>query len=184
MVSPDDLMRTIVVYSSISGFTEKYAAWIADALGADLRRLKEIGSRDIRGYDCIVYGGSLHAVGVYGLKRTKKLIERAGFAHGEQRLVVFGVGASPPKAETIAQVRDANFTPEEQGYIPFFYFRGGFDFSRLDPFHKIIMTLFKWKIARKPRKTPDELGMLKAYESPADFTDPATIQGLVETVRS
>ena len=184
MVSSDDAMRTIIVYSSISGFTERYAGWIADALDADLRRLKEIGPRDIRDYDCIVYGGSLHAVGVYGLRKMKRLIERAGLARGAPRLLVYGVGASPPKPETIAQVRDANFTPAEQEGIPFFYFRGGFDFSRLDWFHRIIMTLFRWKIARKSTKTPEELGMLKAYESPADFTDPATIAGLVDTVRS
>ena len=52
---PLEGVPAIIVYSSISGFTGKYAALIADALGADLRRLKDIGPRDIRDRDCIVY---------------------------------------------------------------------------------------------------------------------------------
>jgi len=35
-------MKTVVVYKSISGFTKKYAEWIAEELDADLFRIEKI----------------------------------------------------------------------------------------------------------------------------------------------
>lgn len=35
------MMKIVVVYKSISGFTKKYAEWIAEELEADLLRLEK-----------------------------------------------------------------------------------------------------------------------------------------------
>jgi len=78
----------------------------------------------------------------------------------------------------------AEWIAEEQKQIQFYYFRGGFDFNKLNLINKILMTLFKWKIQLKRHKTPDEKGMLAAYSKPMDFTKKENIKGLVEYVRS
>ena len=61
---------------------------------------------------------------------------------------------------------------EQQEYIKFFYLRGGFDYSKLKPFDKVLMTLLKWKIKNKKKEelTTDEIGMLAIYDKPVDFT--------------
>ena len=176
-------MKTIVIYTSTTGFTKKYAEWIAEDLGADLveaRRLRlglRLGLRPekLQDYDTIIYGGSLHAVGIRGIKALKK-----NFARLEgKRVIVFATGATPSRADVPAEVINANFSPEERERIRFFYLRGGFDYSKLGLVDKLLMNLLKLKLARKKEKTPDERGMLAAYSKPVDFAKRDHIKGLV-----
>lgn len=67
-------MKTIVIYKSISGFTEKYAKWIAEELGADIEKQNKASQKILKKYNTIIYGGSLHAVGIIGLKKLRKLL--------------------------------------------------------------------------------------------------------------
>ncbi len=41
-----EMLKTVVVYKSISGFTEKYSTWIADELKADLYEAKRISAEN------------------------------------------------------------------------------------------------------------------------------------------
>lgn len=174
--------RTLVVYTSHTGFTARYAGWIAEELGADLmtrREARRIGSAGLGVYGTIVYGGSLHASGISGVRFVKdRLTEWA-----DKGVVVFLVGASPPKPETIDSVIHRNFSPSEQAGIRFFYLRGGFDFTKLDFPSKLIMTLFRWKLRMAREKTDEVRGMLAAYDTPADYAVRENIADLVEYLR-
>jgi len=173
-------MRTAVIYKSISGFTKTYAEWIAEDLGADLFALERVPESIFSDYGTIVFGGSLHAVGLNGVKFLNRNFEKlAG-----KKLVVFAVGASPNRDGIPEEVLNKNFTAERRKGIAFFYFRGGFDFSKLDLPNRILMTVFKWSLKRKKTRTADEQGMLDAYDKPADFTDRGSVEPLVEYVRS
>ena len=55
--------KVAVVYRSKSGYTEKYAKWIAKAVGADLLKGEKTKVDDLLNYETIVYGGGLYAVG-------------------------------------------------------------------------------------------------------------------------
>ncbi len=172
-------MKTVVVYKSISGFTKKYAEWIAQELRADLSEIKKSDIEILHKYDNIIYGGSLHAAGISGINIIKNNLKKLR----DKNIIIFTTGASPPKENTISEVRDNNFSVEEQKQIKFYYFRGGFDFSKLNFINKILMTLFKWKIQLKRDKTSDEKGMLAAYSKPVDFTKKENIKELLEYVR-
>lgn len=176
-------MKTIVIYTSTTGFTKKYAEWIAQDLGADLveARSLRLGLRPglrpetLQNYDTIIYGGSLHAVGIRGVKALKK-----NFARLEgKRVIVFATGATPTRSAVPEEVISANFSPEERERIHFFYLRGGFDYSKLGLVDKFLMNLLKLKLARKKERTPDEMGMLAAYSRPVDFTKRERIKDLV-----
>ncbi len=173
-------MKTVVVYKSISGFTKKYAEWIAEELETDLLRLKKIDIDILLKYDTIIYGGSLHAVGISGVNIIKNNLNRLK----DKNIIVFTTGASPSKESAISEVKDSNFSVEEQKQIQFYYFRGGFDFNKLNFTNKILMTLMKWKIKLKCHKTPDEKGMLAAFSKPMDFTKKENIKELLEYVLS
>lgn len=175
-----ETMKTVVVYKSISGFTKKYAEWIAEELEADLLRLEKNDIDRLLKYDIIIYGGSLHAVGISGVHIIKNNLNKLR----DKNIIIFTTGASPSKESIVSEVKDSNFSVEEQKQVQFYYFRGGFDFNKLNLINKILMTLLKWKIKLKRHKTPDEKGMLAAYSKPMDFTKKENIKELLEYVRS
>lgn len=175
-------MKAIVVYRSKSGFVKKYAQWITEAIGADLFLAKDIHANKLLDYDTIIYGGGLYASGISGLNLIKRNLDTLK----GRRIVVFATGVSPVREDTLHEVRDENFTPEELKHIRYFYLRGGFDFSKLTSIDKILMTLLKLKIMMKKRgkRHVDERGMLSAYKRPMDFTRKENITALIEYVTS
>ncbi|HOE56241.1 MAG TPA: flavodoxin domain-containing protein [Bacillota bacterium] len=53
--------KAIVIYKSKTGFTEKYANWIADDLQCDIVCLEEFNAAEISRYSIVVFGGGMHA---------------------------------------------------------------------------------------------------------------------------
>ncbi|GAA0079018.1 flavodoxin domain-containing protein [Clostridium sp. CTA-5] len=173
-------MKSVVIYKSKTGFTKKYAEWISEQLSADIFNISKVRIDIIKNYDIVIYGGSLYASGITGLKFIKQNIDKLK----DKNIIVFATGASPSKKESINQVKDKNFTNDEQKFIRFFYLRGGFDYSKLNSFDKILMTLLKWKLKKKKDLTPDEKGMLAAYNNPVDFTRRKNLDELITYVKS
>lgn len=174
-------MKRAVVYKSVTGFTKKYAEWIAADLEADLLQADKVEPEQLTGYDWIIFGGSLHAVGINGVGFITENIEK----FDRTGLVVFAVGATPVRSETVQEIRERNFASEPLRRVHFFYFRGGFDYRKLGLKDRFLMQLLKLRIKLKPavRRTADEHGMLAAYERPVDFSDRSKISGLVQLVR-
>lgn len=55
-------MKTVVIYKSRYGHTEKYAKWLSEKLNADLLfEASQIKGLDFSRYDNIIYGGGLYA---------------------------------------------------------------------------------------------------------------------------
>jgi menaquinone-dependent protoporphyrinogen IX oxidase len=177
-------MKTIVIYKSKSGFVRNYAQWIAEELSGDIFEVSKVNSNMLATYDTVVYGGSLHAVGIIGVKFIKKNIDKLK----DKRLVVFASGASPSSEEVIKEVRNNNFTKEQQKDIEFFYLRGGFNYNKLPLYDKILMTILKWKIKIKKKQKkeliPDEIGMLAFFDKPVDFTKKKNIYEIVSYINS
>jgi menaquinone-dependent protoporphyrinogen IX oxidase len=169
--------KTIVIYKSKYGSTKKYAEWIAAELSADIRSRSEVKLDDLNGYGTIIYGGSLHAVGISGLELIKRNLENLH----NKKIIVFSVGAAPIKEETIKAVIEANFGREERTKIKFFALRGAFNYGKLNLVDKTLMFLLKLKLTiKKPEDLDDDSrGLLESYEKPADFTDKASIKPLV-----
>ncbi|MHB8075598.1 flavodoxin domain-containing protein [Desulfosporosinus fructosivorans] len=177
-------MKTVVIYKSKTGFTKKYAEWISEELSADLFEGSKVTTNMLTAYDTVIYGGGLYAVGISGVKLITKNLDKLK----DKKVVVFATGASPCREEAVNEVRYMNFNSIEQKHIQFFYLRGGFDYSKLKPIYKVLMTLLKWKIIwkikRKKELTHDERGMLETYEKPADFTRKYKINEIITYVTS
>lgn len=175
-------MKAVVIYRSKTGFTKKYAEWIAEDLACDIFEVSRASSNMLSQYDTIIFGGSLHAVGINGVKFIKENLNKLK----DKKVVVFATGATPPREEDISKVWDSNFTAEQQKYIKVFYMRGGFDYNKLNLIDKLLMTLLKLKIKSKNKKvrTPDEKGMLATYNKPVDFTRKKNIEELINYVKS
>lgn len=173
-------MSTLVIYKSRSGFTKKYAEWIKDELTADIYEASKINAKMMAGYDTIIYGGGLYAVGINGVKLITNNLGRLN----DKKIIVFATGASPNEARVFQDVVNRNFTIAQQKQIRFFYLRGGFDYNKLTPFFKAVMSLMKWTLKRKKDPTPDDQGMLAAFDQPVDFTDKNNLKDLLAYVNS
>jgi menaquinone-dependent protoporphyrinogen IX oxidase len=173
-------MKTAVIYKSKTGFTKQYAVWLAEALEADLLEASKTKVPQLAAYDTIIYGGGLYASGINGVKLISQHLDQLK----GKKIVVFATGLSPARAETINEVRDKNFTAEAQKQIRFFYLRGGFDFNKLKPLDKVVMSLMKRMIQGKKEKKPDEREMLTAFDQPVDYSDRQNIAAIVKYVNS
>lgn len=172
--------KVIVVYKSKSGYTEKYAKWIAEELDCSLSEAKNVKLSDLMQYDTIIYGGGLYATGINGIK----LITSSLDSLESKNIIVFTLGASPIREETKEELKNKNFTKSQQERIDFYMLRGGFDFKKLKPFDKLLMLILKAKLKAKKERNADERGMLASYDHPADFTDKRRIQPIIEAVKN
>ncbi|TDO94764.1 menaquinone-dependent protoporphyrinogen IX oxidase [Halanaerobium saccharolyticum] len=172
-------MKILVVYWSKTGFVKKYAEWLGEELEADIISGKEVTKDKLKEYDAYIFGGSLYAVGINGTDFIKDNIKQLE----AKKTAVFATGASPAKKEIIEEVKNKNFSSEEQKYFKFFYLRGGFDYSKLGFKDKVLMSIMKWKLNSKKKKgeemTEEEKGMLASFDNPVDFTDKENIKKIV-----
>ncbi len=171
--------RIVVIYRSVSGFTKNYAQWIAGELTADFCDARKMDIKKLLGYEVIIFGGSLHAVGINGVSIIKDNLPLLA----DKKLVVFAVGASPTSEGIVEEVTKRNF-PEKPANLKLFYLRGGFDYGKLDRQNRVLMTLFRAKLKAKRKKTPNEEGMLTAYEEPMDCTNRENVTELVSYVKT
>ncbi len=87
-------MKTLIIYTSQTGFTRKYAQWIAERMHADLLELTEARKKAAEffgEYQAIAYGGWAMAG---TLVKLKWFLDKATAWKGK-RLAVFCVGGSP-----------------------------------------------------------------------------------------
>ena len=126
----------LVTYRSVTGFTQQYAQWIAEALGGACRPLADLTKDDMAAYGTVIFGGRFHAGSVDGLKQAKALAA----ACQVPRFLVFATGATPAAAQDqIAAAWAANLTPEEAARIPHFYFPGGLRYEAMPLGDKLMM---------------------------------------------
>jgi menaquinone-dependent protoporphyrinogen IX oxidase len=170
-------MKRAVVYQSKTGYTKKVAEWIALALSADLLPLSSISASDLLGYDLLIYGGGLYAGGINGLKCFNAVISGVDGA----QIVYFATGATPKRENVVPELIQHNFHQDE-GAVPLFYVRGGFNYTALGLMDKVLMIILKLKIKSKKEadRSPDERGMLAAFSRTVDFTNSNDIEPIVK----
>ncbi len=129
-------MKKIVTYNSKTGFTKKYAEWIAEELGCDAIPDKEISN--ITEYDLIIHGGWLMGGTINGLDNIRKF--------NPKKIVAFGVGFTK-EDDYIKTVREVNHVDD----MPTFYFTGGLNPKKLNFLMKAIVRI----ATKKPLETAD-----------------------------
>ena len=172
--------KIAVIYKSKYGSTKKYAEWIARDVEGDLFECSKIKVNDLLKYDIIVYGGSLHAVGINGVKLITNNFEKLK----NKNIIVFATGCSPVKEEAIAAVIESNFNMDIKESINFFYLRGAFNYKKLNFIDKMMMSALKRKLSAKKTEDLDEdsKGLLSVYNNPVDWTDEKAIIPLVSAI--
>lgn len=170
--------RIAVIYQSKYGSTKRYAQWISEAVKGDLREGSKVKLTELLKYDIIVFGGSLHAGGIRGIK----LINNNFTQLRQKKIIVFGVGASPIREEAINHVLAHNFTREIQETIHFFLLRGAFNYQKLSLGDKILMNALRLMLKCKKELDEDAKGLLACFNQPVDWTGEMSIVPLVACI--
>ena len=160
-------MKRIVIYQSGTGFTAKYAGWIAEDLGCEAREYKSVSMNELAGYDMVIYGGWIMANQIVGYDKIR--------AENLKNLIVFGVGMAAANKEVKEKIAEINQVDPHR----FFYFEGGYNPKKLGIMKKMMMNMVKKSIEKKVEKTADDLHMLRTFEG-ADNTNRDAIRELVE----
>lgn len=168
--------KILVAYVSKYGSTRKYAEWIASALNADLFAAHMVGPDILNQYDVVIYGGGLYAGGIAGIKLVTQ--------NPCKNLIVFTVGLADPNSTDYSVIINKNFTPELLANTKFFHLRGGIDYKKLSPVHKVMMAMMKRTIERKSEfeREADDKEFLDTYNSKVNFDDERTIAPVIAYV--
>lgn len=173
-------MSIVVIYKSSTGFTEKYGKWIAEALNCDVISVKEVSDKIIAKYDTVIYGGSIHAGQISGLKKMKNILSQVA----DKKLIVYATGGAPAAAQAIQDITRVNFTEDELKKSPFYYFQGGLAYEKMNLPNRMLMKAFRSMLEKKKDKTEEEAGMAASLKNSYDNSDRKYIEPLITYINS
>ncbi|MDD6037737.1 MAG: flavodoxin domain-containing protein [bacterium] len=172
-------MKSLIIYSSQTGFTKRYAEWLNEHLKGDLLTVKEAQKKDdgyFNQYDCLVYGGFSLAGKINKADWfTAKMNQWKG-----KKLALFCVGASCVDQPEVAQAMDAALTDEQKKYAKAFYCPGGINYSKLPLPSRLVLKGLSSMLKKKADATPSERDMAEKLTTTFDISDPAYILPIVE----
>ncbi|MBQ4580738.1 MAG: hypothetical protein IJA83_08760 [Clostridia bacterium] len=146
---------THIVYTSLTGFTARYAALLSDKTGLPALPLAEALTSLPQGTP-VIYMGWLMAGSV---KDYKKAARRFAIQ------TVIGVGLGDTGAQDDA-ARKACKLPAE---APVFTVQGGMDHQQLQGGYKVGISILTRVMAAKKNRTPDEDRMVALLQKGGDF---------------
>lgn len=164
-------MKTIILYTSKTGFTKKYAEALAVRLECEAKPAKDVKSETLGSYDAVVYGGWIFANKISGLSRI--LVAAKG------KLTVFAVGATPADKMDMAELRKANAL----GDAPLTYLEGGFRYAQYGWFTRTLLKMVAGMAAKKQNASHEEHGMGDLIGADFDHTNMNDIEPIVASLQ-
>ncbi len=172
-------MKIVVIYNSQTGFTKRYAEWIAEATGADCLELSAAKKKDLTAYEAIVFGGWACAGGISKIGWFKGNIDK----WADKKLIAFCVGGSPIENPEIEAALNQNFNESERKRVKTFYCPGGFNYEKMSAPSKLMMKMFIKMLKAKKDKTEAEQVMVKMISSSYDISDKKYIEPILQCLR-
>ena len=170
------MKRWLLLYASQTGFTQRYAQWIGQALGVEPIPLAACRLADVAAADGVIFGGSLRGSLLTGQPKVARLCRRAG----NKPVVWFAVGIRPATDRTLDLVRRNNFSREERPQL--FYFRGGMATEKLKPGDKTLLLCYRAMMRRRRDLPEEDEALLPLLRQDCDFTSRDQIAPLLQTV--
>lgn len=172
-------MRIAVIYNSQTGFTKRYAEWIAEATGADCFELSVAKKKSLTEYEAIIYGSWACAGSISKISWLKGNIEK----WTDKKLIAFCVGGSPIENPEIAIFLDKIFSESERKRVKTFYCPGGFHYEKMSTSSKLMMKMFVKMLKAKKDKTEEEQEMIKMISSSYDISDKKYIEPILQYLK-
>ena len=139
------MKKVLVLYKSKTGFSQRYALWIAEALGCEAINLADLEQTALQDYALIIYGAGLYAGQINGIGRIKRWMKELP----AKAWVVFATGATPPKEGYEELIFKTNFRKGEPRPAHFYYYLAGIDYEKMGLFDRLLMKFFSLMESRK-----------------------------------
>ena len=136
-------MKVLIIYHSKTGFSKRYAQWLAESMNCKVIPFKERKKVNENDYEKIILFGGLYAGQMSGLKWLKnKLPELSG-----KRLAAVAVGCAPMDGPDLSESMTKLFggTPEIKG----FYCQGGLDYEHMGAVDRAMMAALRAFLKKK-----------------------------------
>lgn len=176
-------MKRAVIYTSQTGFTQKYARLLGERLSAEVITLdeaKKMPAESFADAEAIIYGGWLMAGKITGAEWfTEKISTWRG-----KKLVLFGVGGSPKESPDIDKVLETALTDEQRQYAKVFYCQGGICYEKMKFFPRIILKMFTSMLRRRKDIADSDRAMAEMLTGSYDISGEEHIVPIVEYVGS
>ena len=167
-------MKTIVIYTSQTGFTKRYAEWISEASGAECVDFKQAKKIKLSDFDAIIFGGWFMAGGIKNLAWFKKQLPSLSAAG--KKIIVYGVGGSPADSPDIPDAIRRNFTDEEWNSL-------NFNYEKMSGFSKFMMKMFTTMLANKKDASEAEKKMAQMISHSYDISDKKYIEPILAELK-
>lgn len=173
-------MKTIVIYNSQTGFTKRYAEWIAEATKADCLELSAAKKKDLTTYEAIIFGGWACAGNISKISWFENNIDK----WADKKLIVFCVGGSPIDNPEIIPSLERIFNETASKKVNVFYCPGGFNYEKMSVPSKLMMKMFLKTLKAKKNKTEEEREMIKMISSSYDISDKKYIEPILQCLKN
>jgi len=169
-------MNIIVIFNSKTGFTKRYAEWIAEELACDTLPYKDFTSDAVSGKDVVIFGTRIHAGIVEHLNKIKTYFNNPA----KQKFIVFATGGTPNEAESVINnIWVNNLSESERKTIPHFYMQSGLNYEKMGFIDKKLMKMAAWFMGKKKNKNDHEAGHAQAIQKSYDVAKKERIFPLV-----
>lgn len=171
-------MNAVIIYKSKTGFTRQYAQWLSQQLGCEAVPYESRQSVDLTAYDTVIFGGSLHAGAIKGVKWFK---QQSGLK--DKRKIIFAVGAMPAGVDAIETTLAGNFTAEERKEYQLFYLPGGLRYEQMGFLDQKLMKVFAKMLAKRTPANEEERAMADVVGHSYDLSDQKYLEPAIAYIK-
>ena len=175
-------MKTLVIYTSQTGFTKRYADWISEELNADIYDLKDVKKKTndfFETYEAIIYAGWCMAGMVV---KVKWFFERAAYWKNK-KLSIVAVGASPNDNPEVDEFLNNLLTDEQRPFIKAFYCQGGINYNKMKFSSRTAMKMFANSLKKNKNSSEDDRKKGEMISRSYDISDKRFIDPVVDYIR-
>ncbi|HCC37472.1 MAG TPA: hypothetical protein DEQ14_07565 [Treponema sp.] len=170
-------MKIYIICNSKTGFTRRYADWIAEETGAVVIPYKKYDKTVINTEDAVIFGSHLHAGRIEYLDKIKARFK------SHKKFAVFAAGGTPgASAESIEKVWNTNFTTEELVLIPHFYMQGGINYEKMGFLDRMLMKTVAKMMSKQRHLSAADAGFAEAIQNSYDISSREYIRPLVDYI--
>ena len=169
-------MNRILIYNSQTGFTKRYAQWLAEEIECNLVPWEKAKGMDLQGYDTVIFASWFHAGQIQKLKWFK------GKQTGNAQKIVLATGASDQNSPMIQEAVKANF-PDDLSEYKVYYLRSGLCYERMSLPSRMMMKAFSSVLKKKKDKTPEEKEMADALGNSFDAGSREYLKPVIAYIR-
>lgn len=173
-------MKALIIYTSQTGFTKKYAEILKEKISADILTIDEAKKQNkdfFEKYDTLIYGGWLNAGNVV---KAKWFLDKADSDWKNKKLAVFTVGASPENGSDVERSLNKLLNDEQRKYIKAFYCPGGIDYSKMNMPSRLAMKAFAAMLKKNKNADEEAKQTAQMLENSFDLSDEKYLDPLIE----